>query len=179
MKKVTVIMDAFEFTLIFRLPRHRGAQDAPDASCHLDALFEAGCDDALIGLGRAGYMALNFSREAADAEAAVNSASADVMAAIPGADLVEARPDLVGATEIATLTGCSRQNVRKHLVDKKNAPAPVYSGGATLWHLSDLVPWINKHTPLRIKGTVAETARVAFRTNMNIQSRRLDKTDCV
>lgn len=169
-------MNAFEFTLIFSLPRHG---DATDASHYLDALFEAGCDDALIGLGRAGYIALDFSREASNAEAAVNSATANVMAAIPGADLVEAKPDLVGATEIAVLAGCSRQNVRKHLVDKKDAPPPVYSGSATLWHLSDLVPWIKKHTPLKIKETAAETAKVAFRANMDIQSRRLDKTDCV
>lgn len=162
-------MDAFEFTLIFRLPAN-----APDVSRYLDALFEAGCDDALIGMGRAGYIALDFSREAASAEAAVNSAAANVMAAIPGADLVEAKPDLVGATEIAALAGCSRQNVRKHLLNKKDAPAPAYSGGATLWHLSDLAPWVNKHTPLRIKKTAGEIAKAAFRANMNIQSRRLD-----
>ena len=41
-----VMTEEFEFDLIFALPRKDLDQDAI-----LDALFEAGCDDAVVGLG--------------------------------------------------------------------------------------------------------------------------------
>ena len=161
--------DAFKFTLIFRL-----SQDTPKTEQMLDALFEAGCDDALVGLGRVGYIALDFEREAKNAEIAVNSAIRNVAAAIRGAKLVEAKPDLVSATEVAELTGCSRQNIRKHLSDKADAPAPAYfGGGVALWHLSALLPWLEKYTQLRVEETIARAAQAVMRANLAIQEQNL------
>jgi predicted DNA-binding transcriptional regulator AlpA len=161
--------DVFKFTLIFRLP-----QNAPTAEQLLDALFEAGCDDALVGMGRAGYLGLDFEREAKNADTAVDSAMRNVAAAIPGAKLVEAKPDLVSATEVAELTGCSRQNIRKHLSDKADAPAPAYfGGGVALWHLSALLPWLEKYTQLRVEETIARAAQAVMRANLAIQEQNL------
>ena len=44
------------------------------AGKHIERLGEAGCDDALIGVGRPGRIALNFDREADSAFAAVAGA---------------------------------------------------------------------------------------------------------
>ena len=77
-------MASYDFTLKFTLPDPTG-----DPACDTDALFDAGCDDALVGIGENGTIALNFNREAPTAADAVSSAIAAVKKAIPRATLVE------------------------------------------------------------------------------------------
>jgi hypothetical protein len=79
----------------------------------VERLGEAGCDDALVGIGQPGRLALEFTREAENAAAAVRSALAGVRMAVPSARLIEAAPDLVGLTDVAGIVGVSRQNMRK------------------------------------------------------------------
>lgn len=67
------------FTLRFKLPPAQ-----PDPRHWLDALFEAGCDDATIGVGRAGVISLEFERDAPTREDALSTAIADVKRTIPG-----------------------------------------------------------------------------------------------
>lgn len=74
----------YEFTVKFSLPDAGG-----DPERYVDALFEAGCGDALIGVGQAGLIALDFDREATDAVAAVRSAIDDVRGAIQDVEIVE------------------------------------------------------------------------------------------
>ena len=81
-------MNEYEFTLTFTLP---GTQDDP--AQYLDALFEAGCDDAVAGTGTPGMIALKFNRDANSSANAIESAIRDVMKAIPDASLVEVKPD--------------------------------------------------------------------------------------
>ena len=50
-----------------------------------------GGTDALIGLGVAGQVALEFAREALTAEAAIQSALEDVKRALPSDTLIEQR----------------------------------------------------------------------------------------
>ncbi len=158
--------DIFEFTLIYRLP-----QDKPVADDHLDALFEAGCDDAIPGTGREAHIALEFAREGADAASALASAKENVEAAIPGARLVEVQPDIVGASEIAALAKCSRQNVRKQLGKIGTLAAPVYTAsGHTLWHLSLLNHYLTRQTTLSIPPQVYEVSEIAMKANTEIQS---------
>lgn len=85
-------MTNFEFTMRFKLPA-----DAQAPEAYLDALFKAGCDDAMIGTGRPGYITLDFDRTAATLEDATISARKDVEAAIPGADLIDIDVDEVFA----------------------------------------------------------------------------------
>lgn len=75
----------FTFTLRFELPK-----EADDPMVHVRALYEAGCNDALIGIGTRGRIALDFTREAESFWAALESATRDVQKAIPGAQLREA-----------------------------------------------------------------------------------------
>ena len=51
------MMNNYQFQLVFLLHPNE------DAEQYLDALFEAGCDDALISIGKAGYLAADFTRE--------------------------------------------------------------------------------------------------------------------
>ena len=56
------MMNSYDFTLTFALPEKRG-----NPEIHLDALYEAGCNDALIGTEAPGSIALSFSRSAKSA----------------------------------------------------------------------------------------------------------------
>lgn len=104
-------MHEYEFTLKFRLP-----DASADPEQFIDALAEAGCDDAAVGVGQQGRIALAFTRKAASASEAIVSAVQEVRGAIPGVELVEASPDFVGLTDVADLVGCSRQNIRKLMI---------------------------------------------------------------
>ena len=84
----------FEFDLMIALPAGERDEDAM-----LDALFEAGCDDAIVGTGAAGLVALGFVRQGADAEAIITEAVEQALRGLPeGAALREVRPDLVSAS---------------------------------------------------------------------------------
>ncbi|MDP2714570.1 hypothetical protein [Rheinheimera sp.] len=75
-------MKLYEFTLRFTLP------DAnQNAENSIAALAQAGCDDALIGIGQPGRIALQFSRKANTAFAAITSAIKDIKIAIPRAKI--------------------------------------------------------------------------------------------
>ena len=84
-------MKDYDFTLKFDLPDH----DA-DPEHFVEVLYESGCDDASVGIGQHGRIALNFIRQSESSLDAVSSAISDVKRAIPGAKLIEATPDLVG-----------------------------------------------------------------------------------
>jgi hypothetical protein len=164
---------AFEFALIFALPEGR-----PDPAAYIDALYEAGCDDATLGVGRPGMLALDFARQAASAEEAITSAIHDVRRATHGAQLVEVAPDLVNLTDIADHLGVTKQNIRKYAAGearrvKAAFPPPVTSGAPSLWHLYDVLTWFAKHTGLTPKPGLIEVAKIAFRENLKIQKRRL------
>ena len=75
---------AFTFTLKFQL-----ASDDRDMGALVERLAEAGCDDALVGVGQPGRLALEFVREAPSAHDAIEGAIEDVRRAIPNASLIE------------------------------------------------------------------------------------------
>ena len=159
-------MSEYQFTLTFSLPNCE-----ENAEQFLDALYEAGCDDALVGTGQSGSIALEFVREADSATAAINSAIQNVKAAIPGAELLEAKPDLVGLTDMAAILNCSRQNVRKYMVKYQDFPKPVYTGSSTLWHLWDVA----KFEKIEFPETVAELSKTTFKVNLDIQQYRYQR----
>jgi hypothetical protein len=68
----------YTFTLKYLLPRDGANQEA----C-VERLGAAGCDDALVGSGLPGRIALEFTRAAPDAQQALASALRDVKAAFP------------------------------------------------------------------------------------------------
>ncbi|MDI9244538.1 DNA-binding protein [Marinobacter sp. CHS3-4] len=160
----------YDFTLTFAIP------GSLDQEALESALFEAGCDDAIIGLGRKGRLALNFTRESASAEAAVLSALENVKQAAPQAKLIEAAPDLVGISDMARLLAFSRQNMRK-LIQTHSAsfPLPLHEGASAIWHLADVLAWIAKYQNRNPDPALLDVANVSMGVNLAKDAERLDQ----
>lgn len=90
----------YQFTLRFKL----SASDA-DHDAIVELLGAAGCTDALVGIGAAGCVSLEFCREAPSATEAIRAATADVNAAVPGARLVAAELESPTGTRIGIAKG--------------------------------------------------------------------------
>ena len=159
----------YEFTLKFRLPDRE-----TDSDTLIEKLGEAGCDDALVGVGVPGRVALSFTRKAKSAKEAVLSALKDVKKAIPGAELVEVGPDFVGVTDVAELTGVTRQSVRKLLVvHAKDFPPAIHDGSASIWHLAAVLKWIKERGTCKIEPALIEVAEFAMHINVTKQTKLL------
>jgi len=152
----------FVFTLKYRL-----SADDCDQLELVERLGAAGCDDALIGVGQPGRIALEFTREALSAEAALMSALADVKHAIPTAKLIEAAPDFVGLTDVAELVGMTRQNMRKLMVSHSlSFPPPVHEGSAAIWHLAEVMAWLQEKGAYQLEQSVIDVATSAMQINL-------------
>jgi predicted DNA-binding transcriptional regulator AlpA len=134
-----------------------------------DSLWAAGCDDALLGLGRPGRLALHFTRGAVSADQAVSTAVHSVKGVLPSSQLLEAAPDYVGLSDIADLVGVSRQNMRKFLVaNPATFPSPIHDGNPSLWHLAPVLEWLKSRKAYEIDAHLLEIATV----NMNLNVMR-------
>ncbi len=162
-------MNEYEFTLKFRLPDANA-----DPQQFIDALAEAGCDDATIGIGQRGRIALDFTREAANAEQAIVSAVQAVKAAIKGVELVEASPDFVGLTDVADMVGCTRQNLRKLVISHRATfPLAVHEGSQALWHLRPVLAWFSETQKRPVDRSLIEVSEVTMQVNIANEARRL------
>jgi predicted DNA-binding transcriptional regulator AlpA len=158
-------------------PKYQLADDDRDADAIVERLGEAGCDDALVGIGQSGRLALEFTREAADAGAAVCSALADVRRAAPSAKLIEVAPDLVGLTDVAEIVGVSRQNMRKLMLAHPGSfPAPVHEGSASIWDLADVLTWLQAKGSYALAKDMLDVARVALLVNVAKEGQRLPRS---
>jgi hypothetical protein len=133
----------YEFTLIL--------SGVPELTREvLDAFYEAGSDDALIGM-RDGVAYADFCREADSLPEALLSAIRDVEAAGVGARVEHVEPDeLVTMSEIARRLRVSREGVRKRVAGLRgpgNFPPPAGSltQRSPLWHWTDVVRWHQNH----------------------------------
>ncbi len=159
----------YAFTLKFKLPH---AEDNDEKI--MLSLAEAGCTDALVGLGSAGHIGLEFIREAASAEVAILSAMEDVNKALPGATLIEAGPDFVGLTDVADLVGVSRQNMRKLMINNTaDFPEPVHTGSSAIWHLTHLLDFLGKRQ-YGFAKSIADVAWAAMQINLTKQATLID-----
>jgi hypothetical protein len=162
-------MSTYEFTLRFRYTDQSVGVDE-----RLERLFEAGCDDAVPGVGRSDSVALAFDRSAGSAREAVLSAIADVTHAMPDAQLLGASPDLVGLTDAAESMGFSRQNMRKLLMTAGGAaPACVHDGAPALWHLADILLWLDGKG-YQVDRDLLEVAGITMQVNLAVQAARWD-----
>jgi hypothetical protein len=135
----------FEFELMIALPMGERDEDAL-----LDGLFEAGCDDAVVGTGAAGLIALGFIREGADAEAVIAEAVDQALRGLPeGAALREVRPDLVSLADVA-----ARLQVSRQALQKREMPPPSLGG---LYRATEIVPYLDGH-PGKIRDGLAKAA---------------------
>ena len=160
-------MSEYEFTLKYALP---GPETDPQH--FLQRLASAGCEDALVGIGKKGRIALDFTRADRSSKRAILSAMRDVQRAIPGARLIEASPDVVGLTDVAELIGCSRQNVRKLCMGDPLFPVAIHEGQAELFHLVEVLDWAaRKRRP--VDPRLLEVATTTRELNLAKQLRRL------
>ena len=154
----------FDFTLKFKL-----ATNTPVADEFIERLHAVGCDDALLGVGQPGRVAMQFVREAASAQNAIVSALEAVKDAIPDAKLLEVAPDFVGLSDVAEFVGVSRQNMRKlMLTHKDHFPAPFHEGSAALWHLYPVLMWLKGRPGYDIAQSLVDVAYVAMQINQHV-----------
>jgi hypothetical protein len=165
-------MSEYEFTLAFALSS--GTLDVDGLAERLGA---AGCDDAIVGIGRWGRLGMTFARAAETASAALSSALADVRKAEPGAQLIEASPDDVGLTDVAVLLGVTRQNVRKLiLAGDAPAPVPVHEGRPTIWRLTKVLTWLRDEKSHGVPEALLEIAAATLQANIAVEARDADRT---
>jgi predicted DNA-binding transcriptional regulator AlpA len=151
----------YTFTLKYQL-----SPEAKDIDLLIEKLAEAGCEDALIGTGRAGRLGLEFTREATSAKAAVQSAIENIHQAMPDARLVEAAPDFVGLTDIAEILGVTRQAVRKLMLSHQHSfPLPVHEGSIAIWHLAEVLDWFEQRDGYELQAPLKETAQAVRALN--------------
>lgn len=159
----------YTFTLKYRLAEHDS-----DTETLVERLADAGCDDALVGVGQPGRLALEFTRDAESAQSAVRSALADVRRAVSSATLVEATPDYVGLTDVAELVGVSRQAMRKLMLAHADTfPTPVHEGSASIWHLAEVLGWLEERGGHSLERGILDTARAVLEVNLARQVHRL------
>lgn len=150
------------FTLKYQLTEHDSDFDAL-----VERLGENGCDDALAGIGQPGRLALEFTRAAKSAEVAVRSALAAVKRAVPHARLTEMAPDFVGLTDVAETIGTSRQNMRKlMLAHATTFPSPIHEGSASVWHLAEILEWLEGRGGYAVERRTLEISKVALQVNL-------------
>ncbi len=119
-----------------------------DVEPHIDALFEAGCEDATFGSVDGVHYA-DFDREAETLNRAVAFAIADVES-VPGLVVRRVEPDdLVTMSEIAERLGRSREGVRLLIAGERghgDFPAPVshLRSRNRLWRWSDVAEWVGE-----------------------------------
>jgi predicted DNA-binding transcriptional regulator AlpA len=163
-------MKEYEFTLKFNFP-----DSSVNPESYLDSLAQAGCDDALVGIGQQGRIAFNFNREADSALSALCSAIEQVKSVIPGVQLIEATPDFVGLSDIAEVVGCSQQNLRQLMLNNQASfPPPVYEGKAAIWHLSSVLDWLKDKKDYAIDNALLDMAKATMQLNITRDTFKLD-----
>ncbi|MBI2826383.1 MAG: hypothetical protein HYX69_17030 [Planctomycetia bacterium] len=132
-------MRTYSFTLVL--------SGAGDVRTLADPLYEAGCDDALLGT-QGGTVFLDFDREGKSLESAIRSAIHDVEKT--GINVARVEPDdIVNASEISRRIAQTRESVRKYINGQRGPgsfPAPL-SGVKTsspLWRWNEVANWFAK-----------------------------------
>jgi len=124
----------------------------------LDALFEAGCDDATFSLERDGSVLGLFDREAETQEDAVLSAVNDVEAAGISARVLRVTQDddWLTASEIAEKVGRTRQSIGLLIRGDRGPggfPSPVVRQGSSnpLWSWAEVATWFELYESDAVK----------------------------
>lgn len=147
-----------------------------------DALFEAGCDDALLNT-KCGAMYLDFDREAFDFETAVLSAINNVEKANIGARVVAVEPAyLVSISDIARRIKKTRQLISlliKGTRGNNTFPSPIMKldDRSPLWRWRDVAEWLFTNDYLDDEAEV-KAAFLIDDINVALEFRSDDKTIC-
>src|SRR5437667_10079785 len=122
----------------------------------IEALYEAGCDDAGIETGPAGTF-IEFSREAGSWAEALGSA-ARAIETVPGLMVIGAgQDDQVTLLDIARRISHSREAVRLWAAGKRGPggfPAPLWTSpsGERFWSWREVARWLRDARGLQVEG---------------------------
>ena len=120
----------------------------------MDALFEAGCDDATPSL-RFGKVHLTFSRVAKSMREAILGAIRDVLRANIEAGVLRVDDcNLVTQAEIGRRSGRSRQVIHQYITGKRgkgNFPSPAcqITEGVPLWMWCEVAYWLRQNDMIK------------------------------
>jgi hypothetical protein len=127
----------------------------------IEALYEAGCDDAGIETGPVGTLA-DFSREAPSLAEAIASAVHDVEK-VPGLRATGVQCDnMVTAADIGSRTGVSREAARLWTTGQRGPggfprPALITTGGEKIWDWQQVEHWLAEHKE-QVHANLAESS---------------------
>jgi len=143
------------------------AENGRDNDEIVDALYEVGCDDALV-VERAGAFILEFDRESTSFAKAIFSAFAAVCEV--GLRPVRIEPDpLVSATDIAERSGLTRAAVSNYVKGNRGHgfPVPVarFDTTSPLWKWTEVMRWLQGNTQASINRDDVLFARWIDRAN--------------
>ncbi|GAA3428177.1 helix-turn-helix transcriptional regulator [Streptosporangium sandarakinum] len=152
---------------------------APAGEEMIDALYEAGWDDATVSLdpGEGGPGVASFDRESSTAVEAVASAIAQGRAA--GVEITGASEDLVTLAEIAERTGRSFATADHWAAGRRGPggfPAPkVRRPRVSLWSWAEVVTWLHENRLAEVSPMEVEVARVCEVADSLIRAHRLQR----
>lgn len=142
---------------------------------HEDALFAAGCDDALLSYyGKAIY--LEFERDAPSLKRAIASAIRDIEGAGIGARVESVDSTLVGLSDIAQLSNLSRQAITM-LKDgdrgRGDFPNPIQriSGQSPLWDWAEVAAWLEGCGRIAAESGLVDNAKELNAWNLALRIR--------
>lgn len=140
-----------------------------------DALFAAGCDDALINY-KNGTVYLDFDREDEGLEQAIISAIKAVESTDLGAKIVSVAPEhLVSLSDIAERVGITRQAVSFFVLGErgtKDFPKPILkiANKSPLWRWSAVANWFFRQQKIKDQEII-DFANVIEDINAALDSR--------
>ncbi len=139
-----------------------------------DALFNSGCEDALIcAYGHSVY--LGFDREAKSLDEAIASAVDNVESAGIGAIVASVDSALVGLSDIAENTEMSRQAIamlKDGTRGSGNFPCPVQriKGQSPLWDWADVTEWLAKNGRIKADSELIVNAHTLSKWNLALRA---------
>ncbi|HAU1788577.1 hypothetical protein [uncultured Legionella sp.] len=148
-----------------------------------DALFEAGCGDALINY-KNGTVFLDFDREGENLENTIISAIKDIESANIGARIISVAPEhLVNLSDIAERVSMTRQAVSLLIQGTRgsgNFPKPILkiSNKSPLWRWSAVAEWFYQQGKISDPNVIESAyifedinAALELRDNVSIKHR--------
>ncbi|MDP9068415.1 MAG: tetratricopeptide repeat protein [Actinomycetota bacterium] len=162
---------AHEFTLVISHPRELTGDD-------LDALFEAGLDDATF-TERDGLIFVDIARKGADALKVISEAIRVLERTLPESAVVRVEPDdLVTLSGIAERTKRSRESVRLLVEGKRGPgdfprPVTLVDSKSRLWRWSDVARWFHERLGQEVEvGLDTATSLAAINAALELRTQR-------
>jgi hypothetical protein len=170
-------MEPYTFTLLIAGPDLQ-------TDANLDALFEAGCDDATFG-NRDRIQYADFNREAPNLAEAIAGAINAVERAVEGAMVFRVEPDeLVSLSRIAERTSRSRESVRLLAEGARGPggfPMPLswIDAKSRVWRWTDVTEWFETRLgePLTLTEEAETIATFNGLLEARLHSRRLPRDE--